>query len=279
MTFRNFSDDFFTIGNLAVLQRMTHNGSYDFDFRNHFDCKSVFAQTDAPVLLHIGAVENYAEVEKAVVEMGMKLLIPEQEHLKYSTIERWYPMIQERTPFTRVYDALPSLDKLGADFSFPIFVKGNRQTSRHDRSKCIIETAEAYEKLQQEWNRDSILSWQKVAVREYVPLQPVQAESYPGQVPISYEFRFFYANGRCVGYGQYWHTDSPYTLQPEDYEAALSTADWAAERLGVVFAAIDLAKTASGQWIIIEVNDGQESGFAELNPISLWNRVISTLQD
>lgn len=41
MDIRQVSDDFITIGNIAVLQRKTDNDVYDFDFRNHFDCKSV----------------------------------------------------------------------------------------------------------------------------------------------------------------------------------------------------------------------------------------------
>ena len=40
----------------------------------------------------------------------------------------------------------------------------------------------------------------------------------------------------------------------------MKLTDWAAERLGAIFPAIDVAKTASGEWIIIEVNDAQESG-------------------
>ena len=55
MDLRQVSDDFFTIGNIAVLQRKTGNDVYDFDFRNHFGCKSVIAEIKDPILLHIGA--------------------------------------------------------------------------------------------------------------------------------------------------------------------------------------------------------------------------------
>ena len=34
MDIRKVSDDFFTIGNIAVLQRITGNDVYDFNFRN-----------------------------------------------------------------------------------------------------------------------------------------------------------------------------------------------------------------------------------------------------
>lgn len=59
----------------------------------------------------------------------------------------------------------------------------------------------------------------------------------------------------------------------------LKLTDWAAERLLVTFPSIDVAKTASGEWIIIEVNDAQESGFVGINPLTLWNNTIEAAQD
>ena len=63
-----------------------------------------------PILLHIGAIEDYAEVEHIIEEMGMKLLVNENEHINCSTIEKWYPILKARTPFTKIYDELPDVD-------------------------------------------------------------------------------------------------------------------------------------------------------------------------
>lgn len=279
MDIREFSDDFFSIGKISILNRTTNNDRYDYNFRNNLDCRSIVSETENPVLLHIGAIEDYAGIETYLEENGMKLLIHEAEHLRCSTIEKWYPSLKEKTPFTIVYDELPPIDELLKDFSFPVFIKGNRQTNRHKKSQCIIEDAEAYERLCLEWEKDPVLHWQKVAVREYVPLLTVDDVSFPDQVPISYEFRFFYFEGKCMGYGPYWYMGHTYTMLPEDIAPALELADWAAERLMVSFPAIDLAKTASGEWIIIEVNDAQESGFVGLNPIPLWKNTIDAMQE
>lgn len=261
------------------MQRNTGNDVYDFNFRNNFDCKSVISEVEVPVLLHIGAIEDYAGIEAALDELGMKLLVHEVEHIRCSTIEKWYPALKDRTPFTRVYDQLPDAQEILKEFSFPIFVKGNRQTNRHKRSQCIIENIEQYDALRKEWRHDSILSWQKVAVREHVPLLELDSESFPDQVPISYEFRFFYFEGKCMAYGPYWYMGRQYSLPENELTEVLKLTDWAAERLGVIFPAIDVAKTASGEWIIIEVNDAQESGFVGVNPLVLWNNTISSMQD
>ena len=40
-----------------------------------------------------------------------------------------------------------------------------------------------------------------------------------------------------------------------------------------------MAKTAEGEWIIIEANDAQESGFVDLNSLSLWHNTIEAMQN
>ncbi len=272
-------DDFFTIGNIAVLNRSTGDGAYDFDFRNNFECKSVVSDVNAPVLLHIGAIEDYTGIEEALEEHGMKLLVHQGEHIRCSTIEKWYPILQEKTPFTKVYEELPDVTEILNDFSLPVFIKGNRQTNRHKRSQCIIENAVQYLNLQKEWKRDPILSWQKVAVREFIPLQIIDSESFPDQVPISYEFRFFYFEGKCMAYGPYWNIGQRYALPETELSKVLKLTDWAAEKLGVSFPAIDVAKTAEGEWIIIEVNDAQESGYVGVNPLILWYNTVNAMQN
>lgn len=278
MEMDHISDDFFRIGNIAILQRKTGNASYDFDFRNHFECRSVIGEIDEPVLLHIGAVENYSLLEEELDQMGSRLLVSEKEHLKCSTIEKWYPPLEDKTPYTRIYDELPPLEGLKRGFSFPVFIKGNRQTSHHIRKNSIIRSDEEYEKLCRTWPKDKILSWQKVAVREYIQLELIDDTSFPEMVPICYEFRFFYFEGKCMAYGPYWNMGRSYELREKDKKSALALADWVSDRLGAQFVAIDLAKTAHGEWIVIEVNDAQESGFVGINPIILWNNTIEAMQ-
>lgn len=73
MELSRISDDFFKIGNIAILQRMTGDGSYDFDFRNHFECHSVLGKINEPVLLHIGAIADYAGIEEEFGKQGIRL--------------------------------------------------------------------------------------------------------------------------------------------------------------------------------------------------------------
>lgn len=45
-------------------------------------------------------------------------------------------------------------------------------------------------------------------------------------------------------------------------------------RLGVPFLVVDVAQTEAGRWIVIECNDGQESGYAGVQPRALWRRIL-----
>lgn len=266
--------DFFKIDKIAFLTKNTRNNLYDFNFRNFFNADTIYSPVDLPVLLRIGAIPDYQAIESKINNFGMRLLVSKEEHLLCSTIEKWYPLIKQNTPFTRVYDKLPSLDDLKKDFTFPIFVKGNRQTSLHKKSLSIIESEKQYEILQNEWENDPILSWQKPAIREYVQLKKVDSTTFQDIIPISHEFRFFYFKGKYVAHGPYWTIGTRYSMDENKLNDALMLTKWAAEKVNSPFLAIDVALTVEGNWIIIEINDGQESGLVGVNPLVLWKNIL-----
>lgn len=79
-----------------------------------------------------------------------------------------------------------------------------------------------------------------------------------------------------------WNTQymgKKYALQKEELDSVLKLTDWVSDQLDVIFLAIDVAKTSNGDWIVIEVNDAQESGFVGVNPIVLWNNTIEAMQN
>ena len=114
------------------------------------------------------------------------------------------------------------------------------------------------------------------ACREYVPLRLVGPQS-PVTLPRAFEFRSFWWDGDCVGIGPYW-ADDHYELTAKEREAALTVAGEAARRVGVTFLVVDIAQTAEGHWIVIECNDGQDSGYAGVAPLLLWRRVIDLVR-
>ncbi|MBS1796745.1 MAG: ATP-grasp domain-containing protein [Acidobacteria bacterium] len=56
--------------------------------------------------------------------------------------------------------------------------------------------------------------------------------------------------------------------------AAVELARKAAEKLRLPFVAVDVAQKQTGEWIVIECNDGQESGYAGCSPIKMWQNIV-----
>ena len=94
------------------------------------------------------------------------------------------------------------------------------------------------------------------------------------KIPASFEFRTFWLFGQCVGIGRYWY-ELDYQFTKAEEQAALNIAQQAASLLKVPFLVIDVAQTQAGNWIVIECNDAQESGYAGISPYLLWENIIT----
>src|SRR5690349_14418000 len=69
---------------------------------------------------------------------------------------------------------------------------------------------------------------------------------------------------------RYWWQGVDYSLSREQELRAVGIAREAARRVDVPFLVVDVAQQLDGTWIIIECNDGQESGYAGVSPFSMW---------
>lgn len=160
-----------------------------------------------------------------------------------------------------------------AHFRWPVFLKGQRQTSRHQRSLAIIDGPEAFERAAQILRNDPILSWQQIVCREYIPLRQVE-DKIPDRIPSSFEFRTFWYRGNLVGFGRYWWEGIQYAASEAERVSVIAVAKLAVNRLQIPFLVVDVAQTIDGRWIVIECNDAQESGYAGVAPMAMWQKII-----
>jgi hypothetical protein len=246
--------------------------AYDFNFDLHFDCDHPYLiASEELCILRVGPLPDYDAIFEENLERGLRLVNSPAEHALASELENWYPFIAPLTPRTRVFDSLPPADEIEQHFSWPIFMKGSRQTSKHNPDLSIIHSRSHYDAAASVYRNDPILHWQKPAIREFVPLMPI-AGTVPGKVPPSMEYRTFWWHGECVGWGPYWYQVQPYRCN--DLPIGLATARQAAQAIAVPFLVIDIAKTAAGNWIVIECNDAQESGYAGVAPLAMWQKIL-----
>lgn len=258
-------------GAVAIAAAPVGLAAYDFAFRDAFACRSVVYGTELPVLARVGAIDDYNAFHADLVGAGLRPLHDQAQHARAASLCGWEPRIRGLTPETLVADALPPAAEVGERFGWPVFLKGDRQTSRHRAELSIARDPADYERIRTAWATDPILHWQRAAVRRFVPLRRVG--DHPSGLQASYEFRVFCWHGRVVGLGPYW-TSQKYAADARDEDAIRALATRAAGLVDVPFLVVDVAQTAAGDWTVIECNDGQESSYAGVLPLAVWRGVV-----
>ncbi len=261
-------------GKLWVVVEPTGFGQYDFKFEDFFECRHPYQlDGDITAIARMGATQNYPGRYSSFEEFGINLIHTPNEYLRTSVLPEWYPLIEEFTPRSMWFKTPPAVEKIEACFEWPVFVKGERQTSKHDGALSIIHSPEQYSKLKSNWESNPILWWQRMVVREFRKLAPAETYGSAEPMPKSFEFRTFWWRKRCVGIGRYW-VAANYEIGREDEESVRTIGSRVAARIDVPFLVIDFAKTVEGEWIVIECNDGQDSGYAGVNPRMMWSRIL-----
>lgn len=248
--------------------------AYDFDFRTFFPCRSLWqARKNQSLILRHGALDDYDQLFSDYQDKGFRLIHTPGEHRRASLLSHWYPLIKEWTPKSHCFDGVPSAEQILKEFECPVFIKGDRQTAGHREDLCVARSPSELEALLARYRESAILHWQNLICREFVSLQAVSGDT-KGKVRASFEFRTFWWRQRFVGAGHYWSEFTSYSWSDSEREDALALGQRVAERLALPFLVIDLAKTVEQQWIVIECNDGQESGYAGLSPFLLWQNIL-----
>ena len=260
---------------LLILSAKVGLPVYDFDFDLYFTCSHPYQiEGEQPCVLRAGALDDYASEYAEQLTRGIRLVNSPEQHERASELVHWYPRLQHLTPRTMVFDSLPSAAVIEAHFSWPVFMKGSRQTAKHALDLSVIRSAAQYEIAAAKYKTSPILHWQKPVIREFVPLMPV-AGGIPGQITPSLEFRSFWWHGECVGWGRYWYQRPHYAST--DMAVGLDIAREAAQLMQVPFLVVDFAKTLAGDWIVIECNDAQEAGYADVDPRKMWWAILEKL--
>ncbi len=262
-------------GTIWVLVGKVDLPSYDFSLTDFFACRRPWQRPDRlKAIGRFGVATNYAELYQRLAAEGILLIHSPAQYRVASELPHWYPLLEGLTPYSEWFAEPPDADALERKFGFPLFLKGSRQTSRHRAALSIINSAEEYDRAIAHYRTDPILHWQDLVCRQFVRLRPANsALGVSEKIPPSFEFRTFWWRGQFIGAGRYWATD--YNWSRAEEIAALSIASTAASRLNLPFITIDVAQTIAGEWIVIECNDAQESGYGAVSPFGLWQNIIA----
>jgi hypothetical protein len=228
-----------------------------------------------PGMLVIGrysVLPFYREQERDINLMGATLINTHYQHQYIAHLMSWYGDLEGLTPRSWM-----NLEECPIDGPFVLKGATNSrkfQWDTHMLAKTRKDAAEICVELQ----NDSLLGSQDIIVREYVPLKTYMTAIHG--LPITKEFRFFVAYGQILSSGYYWssHIEDLNTV-PDPSEVPKKFLDTVIYRIGkkASFYAIDVAQTESGEWIVVELNDGQQSGLSENDPEVLYKNLKSTI--
>lgn len=104
----------------------------------------------------------------------------------------------------------------------------------------------------------------------------------PRGIPVTNEYRVFVLNDRLLCSGYYW---APYVSDLEDLGVRLPSRmpqqayDLVAKVIRTLrgrtpFYVVDVAETTSGEWLVVELNDGQMAGLAEIDPETFYDELL-----
>ena len=97
-----------------------------------------------------------------------------------------------------------------------------------------------------------------IVIREFIPLNDLTIHSKSG-MPLKQEYRLFCFQGHLLGCYNYWEEGS-YNIEDS---IPVSQFEQLAKRVQSNFFSMDIAKTKTGEWIVIELGDGQVAGIPD----------------
>lgn len=191
----------------------------------------------------------------------------------YSIIEAqtprsvWLKIGGENVPMKDIMDLLRSFG------SAPVIVKDFVKSRKHEwHDACFIASAADRDGVERVVRRflelqDDDLN-EGLVFREFVEFEPLTVHSKSG-MPLTREFRLFFLDHRHVFSTPYWDEGNYAGVQlPIDAFTA------AAEKVESRFFTMDVAKRKNGDWLIVELGDGQVSGLPEKANVEEFYRAV-----
>lgn len=227
------------------------------------------------VIARYSALPFYKELSEDLASKGAVLINTLHQHNFIADLTRWYSVLFELTPKT--WYKLDSLPEKGG----PYILKGVTNSKKqlwHTHMFAIDKTAAI--RVHSRLCEDGLIGDQQIIIRQYVPL--VTYGHGIGGVPITKEFRFFVVCGKIMCGGFYWSSNIDQVPEvPLVSEVPLNFLKKVVYRIGnsANFYSLDVAQTASGDWIVIEINDGQMSGLSENQPLEFYRALKANINE
>lgn len=219
------------------------------------------------VIARYSALPFYRELENDLKIQGSQLVNSYKEHSYISNFE-YYQDISNYTPET-CFDIQTLPDNWDG------YVIKGRTNSRKDKWNQLMYAKTKKEATIKSFDllSDSLIQEQGVIFRKYEKLKVF--EYGVNGIPFSNEWRLFFFKENLLSFGYYWVQAEKIldnSLLPKE---AIDFANKIAKKISkkTNFFVLDIAEKIDGSWIVIEVNDGQQSGLSNNDPDILYKNL------
>ena len=221
----------------------------------------------------IPSIERYQSIYEAARKKNVFLVNTPEQHRLAMEFDMFYPLIQDLTPKSVVIHDSTELAQVINQLVFPVFVKGAVKSNKDDGwSAVIANNLEELTNLVNQSFKRTHRSRGKVIIREMVELNAVAVDQ--NNFPIGREYRAFLYKGEILAYGFYWDEyDDSSPLSRKDKQTISSLLNEVGKRMDTPFISVDIGQLKNGDWIVIEIGDGQFSGLSQIPVLELWSKV------
>lgn len=227
---------------------------------------------DSLVVGRFSTLPFYHELQNDLLSVSSTLINSTLDHQYIANFD-YYEDIKKHTPKT-YFDVTHLPDDGG-----PFFVKGRTNSKKHlgFKKTKAANKAEAI-KIQGQLLEDADYEQQGVIFREFVPLKIVEKNQIHDHHFFN-EWRFFFYQDTLLCYGYYWVNAENI---PTNDQLPQEAIDFAKKMASIIkeqsnFFVIDIGQKETGEWIVIECNDGQQSGLSNCDPHELYSNLAKCL--
>ena len=222
----------------------------------------------------------YANFYEALVERNIQLVNTPKQYRFCHYLPESYETIHAYTPFTRfkplrgsfsIQDFKAELEAFG---KAPIILKDYVKSQKHYWNEaCFIPDASDLDQVEGVIQKFLELQGEDLneglVFRAFVELEALTTHSQSA-MPLTKEFRLFIKDKRVISVFKYWDEGDYQDLQApiEQFEAIIP-------EINSHFFTMDIAKRKNGDWIIVELGDGQVAGLPDnANKKAFYKEII-----
>jgi len=225
------------------------------------------------IIPRYSALPYNRELCEDIVAMGGEPINTYQQHCYVADMRNWYQHLSDVTP--RTWFSIDQLPDKG-----PFVLKGATNSKKHEwNTHMFAADKRTAIEVCGRLNADGHIGHQHIYARQYVPLMRLE-EGLNG-LPISEEYRFFILDGQIVDSGFYWSSHSQDLGREYDprIEVPKAFIEEIVARISkhIRFFVVDVARTEDGRWIVVELNDGQQSGLCDIAPSRFYKSLLKIL--